>query len=212
MIAGAAQNRRLYRWDAATGEQMGEPAGGLGGVVWAVAAAVLPDDTPIFVSGSESGLVCCVNAQTGGLIGEPLRIGESTGSLAVLELLDDRRRLVSADHDGGIHRWDLIAGMPLGDPIGLPGDARIIDARVTLSGVPVVFLDVDEPDDNSCLGTVAYRLDSGERLDLGTLVPHLCAIYDDDGLKMVCDEPDGSTIIRPLHLPGSPETSAPRWA
>jgi hypothetical protein len=57
LIAGAGHDWLVYRWDAATGEAVGEPLEGHPLSVWEVTAATQADGTPMLVTGCERGSV-----------------------------------------------------------------------------------------------------------------------------------------------------------
>lgn len=145
IIAGAGHDWLVYRWDAETGEAVGEPLDGHGISVKAIATTTMPGtEETVIVSGCERGEVRLWDAATGRPIGEPLDVcSDMIGSLAVLAYERggrDCRMLLCGLSDGTVHRVDLLTGAALGSPISADDWPRTLAALCTPQGVPIAFI------------------------------------------------------------------------
>lgn len=110
IIAGAGHDWLVYRWDAETGEAVGEPLDGHGISVKAIATTTMPGtEETVIVSGCERGGRDC-------------------------------RMLLCGLSDGTVHRVDLLTGAALGSPISADDWPRTLAALCTPQGVPIAFI------------------------------------------------------------------------
>lgn len=199
LIAGAGHDWLVYRWDAATGEAVGEPLEGHPISVKAITTATRADGTPMLVTGCERGLVLRWDAATGARIGEPLSGAiDEVRELAAVSLPDGTQILAGLDADS-LHMWDPVSGRPLGQPAVIGTLAQIVATHVDAGGIPTAFLLIlDDNHDPERLER--WRLDSGTRVD-DILPVTLRAVFDDRGITwMVLGQDDGSLMI--TRLPG----------
>lgn len=198
IIAGAGQDSRVYRWDGATGEMIGEPLRGHGTSVKAVVSARQEDGTPVFITGCEAGRVLRWDAASGERAGAPLSgtMGP-VDDLGIVDLPDGRQVLAGVDHDA-LYRWDPVTGGELGPPITVGDRARILSAHVDEGGAPVAFLWIRGKGDRKGGRVAEWRLDTGRQVRR-RLPGTLRAVFYDSGVRwMVLANSDGSLAIRPL--------------
>jgi WD40 repeat protein len=127
-------------WNLATGTPVGKPLTGALGAVTAVGAAVLPDGTPLAVTGSPDGTVRVWNLAAGTPIGAPLP--GHTGHVAAIAatvLLDGTPIAVSGGHDATVRAWDLRDGRNLGYPLHVIGPVDAIGIHASGEGATVVL-------------------------------------------------------------------------
>jgi WD40 repeat protein len=200
VIGGAGHDWLVYRWDAATGERIGEPLRGHRLSVKTIAVARQADGRPMFVTGCERGEVLRWDAATGEQIGPPLPgTRDRIGDLAAVDLLGGRQILVGLDgHD--LYRWNPVTGESLGPPVYMARWATFIGIYVDRAGVPFGFVDIPDVDNGDPEGkhVERWRLDSAT--PVGPPLPATFrAVFDDDGVTwMVLAEPDGSLVVCPL--------------
>jgi WD40 repeat protein len=197
MIAGAGHDSLVYRWDAATGEAIGEPLDGHTVSVKAIVTTTDPDGTPMIISASEGGQILRWHALTGQRIGQPLRGRMAMGGdLALLHHDDGRQVLILVSFDHPVQQWDPVTGRRAG-PSFTPGDwALLIAADIDPHGVPTVVLDIVDRSYKT-LRVEQWRLDTGTKVR--ELPTNLCAAYRAHGvLTMVLTHEDGSLSITPL--------------
>lgn len=210
VIGGAGHDWLVYRWDAATGQPVGEPLEGHQLSVKAITVARQADGRPMFVTGDELGQVLRWDAATGEQISQPLP-GTSghISDLEVVGLPGGRQILAGLDYDNNLYRWDPVTGNPLGPPVPMARPARFIAAYVNQAGVPIVFMDIPDADQDDPQGkhVERWRLDTAAPVS-PPLPATFRAVFDDNGATwMVLAEPDGSLIVEPL--PTTEEESAP---
>ena len=115
-------------WRLADGTPACEPlrGHGWGGSVTAVAAAALPDGTPVIISGGgdgHEGTVRVWRLADGTPVGEPLRGGGRWGrevnAVAAAVLPDGTPVIISGGGygDGAVRVWRLADGTPVGEPL-----------------------------------------------------------------------------------------------
>ena len=198
VIGGAGHDWLVYRWDAATGQRIGEPLHGHRLSVKAIAVARQADGRPMFVTGCERGEVLRWDAATGEQIGPPLPgTRDGIDDLAVAGLPGGRQVLAGLG-DGRLHRWDPVTGDPLGPPVHIARWATFTAIYVDKAGVPFGFVDIPDHDAPDGKHTERWRLDSAARA--GPPLPATFrAVFDDAGVtRMVLAEPDGSLTVCPL--------------
>ena len=141
---GLLSNRTAQVWvrvrRLADGAPVGEPLTGHTGPVEAVAVGVLPDGTPVIVTGSDDGTVRVWRLADGAPVGEPLT-GHNSGvkAVAVGALPDGTPAIVSRDGPGTVRVWRLADGAPVGNPLG--GYHHTVDAvgvGALPDGTPVI--------------------------------------------------------------------------
>jgi WD40 repeat protein len=152
----------------------------------AVAVTTLDDGTVVVAAGGESRRILQWNAGTGEPVGVPLT-GPKRG---VMRLAFRGTRLIAADDDGKIYRWD--SGEPVGDVLSGPG--RPGDTPYLSVGPPGDILAVGQG------GTVRrWKLSTGE--DLGDVADAGCVTTADvpgGGAVLALGHTDGSITITPL--------------
>ncbi|MGH8900141.1 MAG: hypothetical protein ACRDYA_00280 [Egibacteraceae bacterium] len=112
VIASGSLDRTVRRWDAATGNPIGQPLTGHTDTVLGVVFS--PDDTTI-ASASSDRTVRLWEVATGQQISQPL-----TGHTdAVWEVVfsPDGKTIASASADQTVRRWDAATGNPIGQPL-----------------------------------------------------------------------------------------------
>ena len=116
MLASAAADGTIRRWDAGTGSTVGDPMTGHTGPVYALTAWRGPDG-PMLASAGEDGMIRRWDAGTGRQVGDPMT--SQTGPVRALTawMGPDGPMLASAGEDGKIRRWDAGTGRPVGDPM-----------------------------------------------------------------------------------------------
>jgi len=203
IIAGAGHDGLVYRWDAATGEAIGNPLEGHRISVKAVTTAVSGNGAPLFISGCENGDVLRWDAATGARIGEPLPgTIDEVSHLAVVDLPGGRQILACAD-TYALHRWDLADGKPLGCSAVTGKWARLLATHVDSLGTPTAFiwLPGEGENEDAVERVEQWRLDTGSRIEVNLPVT-LRAVFDHGGHTwMVLGEPDGSLVVQPLPRP-----------
>ncbi len=199
IIAGAGYDGTVRRWDAGTGNAVGEPLTGHQRSVKVIITARQADGSPMFVSGCERGIVLCWDAATGARIGEGLPGAmQDMSDLAVVDLPDGRQLLVGLDVSS-LYRWDLDSREMVGQPVRVGKWARIVATHVDSAGAATAFLHIPGEDRDDRVARVErWRLDDGTRLD-PAYPEALCAVFDDGGLTWtVLGDREGSLEVRPF--------------
>ncbi|KAJ7877408.1 WD40-repeat-containing domain protein, partial [Mycena olivaceomarginata] len=111
-IASGSHDSTVRVWDAATGQQVGEPLAGHTSSVWSVAFS--PDGTRI-ASGSGDSTVRVWDAAMGQQVGEPL--AGHTGSVRSVAFSPDGTRIASGSDDSTVRVWDTATGQQVGEPL-----------------------------------------------------------------------------------------------
>ncbi|NUT48322.1 MAG: hypothetical protein HOV94_13585, partial [Saccharothrix sp.] len=111
VFSGAA-DRVIRRWNAATGELIGE---GMAGHPEPVEGLALSQDGRLLVSGSDDDTIRRWAPDTGRPIGEPMR--GHRNNVKSVAISDDGTMIVSGSMDGTIRRWDAASGAPIGEPL-----------------------------------------------------------------------------------------------
>ena len=102
------------------------------GWVRAVAAGILPDRTPIVISGGSDGTVRVWQLADGVPVGQPLAgHGSAVNAVAFGRLPDGTPVIVSGGDDGTVRVWRLADGVPVGGPNGV---ALRLDVVSTVCG------------------------------------------------------------------------------
>ena len=108
-------------WRLADGTPVGEPLRGHGAGLRAVAAAALPDGTPVIISGGFDGTVRLWRTADGTPVGEPLRGHDGTVyAVAAGALPDGTPVIISGGFDCTVRVWRLADGTPAVPPLDLP--------------------------------------------------------------------------------------------
>jgi WD40 repeat protein len=187
-IAGVVPDRSWQtRWchsRLATGHQV---ITGHTNRVNAVTAGVLPDGTPVIISGGGDHTVRVWRAADGTPVGEPIT-GHDSAVLAVAAgaLPDGTPVIISGGDDGTVRVWRLADGTPVGEP--LPGHDRgvtAVAAGALPDGTPVII-------SGGVDGTVRVR-----RLADGTPVGEPLRGHGNSGVSAVAAGrlPDGTPVI-----------------
>jgi hypothetical protein len=203
VAAGAGYDGLVYRWDAATGERIGEPLSRRRAILKAVTTAVSAGGEPVLVSGSEKGDVLRWDAAAGAPIGEPLPgpVGDAR-DLAVARLPGGRQILACVD-TCALHRRELPGGEPPGPPVRAGKRADLAAAHAGRHGTPPAFLWFFGGDDGGGDRVERWRLDTGEKAGVG-LPATLRAVFGERGTWMVLGGFDGSLVVRPVPQPARP--------
>lgn len=199
LIAGAGHGSRVYRWDAATGQAIGEPLVGHDISVKAITTTTCPDGTPMIISVAEGGQILRWHAVTGQLIGQPLWADMGMGGrLSVIHHQDGRQVLICVPIDkGSIQQWDPITGQPVGPTIAPNAQALLLATDIDTDGVPSVFLWIIGEGNSEFVRAEQWRLDTGTKVR--ELPANLRAVYRADGKPtMVLAHDDGSLTITAL--------------
>jgi WD40 repeat protein len=150
-------------WRLADGKPVGEPLRGHDGRPLSVAAGVLPDGTPVTVSGGDNPSVQVtwwkITLSGGGdpsvrvwrlvggrPVGKPLRGHEgAVYAVAVGALPDGTPVIVSGSDDWTVRVWRLDNGRPVGEPLRGHEDAvRAVAVGALPDGTPVIFSGSDD--------------------------------------------------------------------
>ena len=132
-------------WRLADGTPAGEPlrgGGGWGGAVTAVAAAALPDGTPVIISGDGDGAVRVWRLADGTPVGEPWRVhgGGAVYAVAAAALPDGTPVIISGGSEGTVRVWRLADGTPVGEPLrGHEDSVTAVAAAALPDGTPVII-------------------------------------------------------------------------
>jgi WD40 repeat protein len=203
VVAGAGYDGLVYRWDAATGERIGEPLSRHRAILKAVTTAVSADGAPMFISGSEGGDVLRWDAATGAPIGEPLPGPVDDARHLAVARLPGGRQILACVATYALHRWDLPSGEPLGPPVRVGMRADLVATHVDRHGTPSAFIWFFGGDDGGGDRVERWRLDTGEKVDISLPVT-LRAVFGERGTWMVLGEFDGSLVVRPMPQPVRP--------
>ncbi|MGH3781180.1 MAG: NACHT and WD repeat domain-containing protein, partial [Pseudonocardiaceae bacterium] len=114
LVASAGIDATVRLWDPVTGQQIGEPLIGHGGV-WPVP---LIDGRTLLASGAGGGTVRLWDPVTGHPVGEPLAgHTDQVSAVCAVPLADGRTLLASTGHDATVRLWDPVTGQQIGEPL-----------------------------------------------------------------------------------------------
>lgn len=111
-IVSGSDDKTLRRWDARTGQLIGQPMRGHQKSIASV--AVSPDGRRI-VSGGFDNTLRLWDAQTGKTLGQPMRGHENI--VRSVAFSPDGKRIVSGGFDNTLRLWDAQTGRPIGQPM-----------------------------------------------------------------------------------------------
>lgn len=118
LIVSGGDDGAVRRWDAATGDPVGEGLLGHRGAVLSVASMTLAGGRVLIISGGADGSVRRWNAVSGQSMGDPLTGHDGAVlSVALVELVGGRVLVVSGGVDGSVRRWDAVSGRSVGEPL-----------------------------------------------------------------------------------------------
>jgi WD40 repeat protein len=118
VLATAGGDGTLRRFDAGTGQLLGEALGSQNRRMLSVAAATLPDGRVILAAGGDDGIVRRVDAATGRRVGSGMTGHSGTvWSVASATLPDGRVVLVTGGNDRTVRLFDATTGRPVGEPL-----------------------------------------------------------------------------------------------
>ena len=115
LISSGDFDGTVQRWDASTGEYIGEPMEGHGPVVSSIATS---DNVKLIVTGSRDRNVRRWDAKNDKAIGKPM---EHSGEFWELDISTDGSAIVSGDDDDSIMPSNAETGEKFGDPIDAAG-------------------------------------------------------------------------------------------
>jgi uncharacterized Zn-binding protein involved in type VI secretion len=129
-------------WDLGAGDILGRHAA----EVTAVAALVLPDGTPVAVTGSRDATVRVWNLDTGQPLGPPLTgHTDQVSAVAALVLPDGTPVAVTGSRDATVRVWNLDTSWPVDPPLaGHTGPVSAVAALVLPDGTPVAVTGSDD--------------------------------------------------------------------
>ncbi|MGW1163415.1 WD40 repeat domain-containing protein [Streptomyces sp. NPDC002519] len=179
VLLGAGQNHAIYRWDVASGEQLGAPLRGHNTSVRAVGIIHLSTTDAVIVSGDDAGYLRRWDAVAGAPIGLPVE-GHSSPVRAISHLatVEGRSLFASSDAEGEISRWDAVTGERVGAPLTTRSDVHLLTTACP-SGTPLLLA-------AGVSGTIrTWHAYTGEVIDLSLFGVSVAAL----------DQPDGTTLI-----------------
>jgi hypothetical protein len=220
-IASAAPDRPWQtHWShgrQVTGHQV---LAGHTGTVRAVAAAALPDGTPVIIGGGNDGTLRVWRLADGTPVGEPMRHGRWVQEVAAAALPDGTPVIISGSYDRTVRVWRLADGTPVGEPLRHGGAVCAVAAAALSDGTPVII----SGDDRTVR---VWRLNDaapvGEPLRHRGPVRAVAAAALPDGTPVIisgCDDhfgpstvlvwraADATQVVPPLHLGKSVEAVA----
>ena len=111
------------------------------GAVVAVAAAALPDGTPVIISGGRDRTVRVWRLADGTPVGEPLRGHDGrVRAVAAGKLPDGTPVIISGGRDRTVRVWRLPDGTPVGEPLrGHDGRVNAVAAAALPDSTPVII-------------------------------------------------------------------------
>ncbi|MFB0833009.1 nSTAND1 domain-containing NTPase [Arthrobacter halodurans] len=112
LVVSGDSGGSVQRWDAETGQPVGDPLTGHDGAVTAVAYG--PDGRRIASAGAD-GTVRLWDAGTGLPVGDPLTGHD--GAVRAVAYAPDGRRIASAGADGTVRMWDADSRQPVAEPL-----------------------------------------------------------------------------------------------
>jgi WD40 repeat protein len=118
-LATGGSDGRVSRWDALSGEPIGDPMRAHRGSVTAIACASTLDGRLIMVTGGSDGKVRRWDESTGKPVGQPLQGPIRGVSAIVVDAWGRRPVLIVAGRDGTVGRWDVATGRRAGFRQGL---------------------------------------------------------------------------------------------
>ena len=197
VVAGAGYDGLVYRWDAATGERIGEPLERHRAILKSIVTAVSAGRAPMFISGDENGGILRWDAVTGAPIGEPLWVPVDDARHLAVARLPGGRQILACVGTYTLHRWDLTDGELLAPPARAGKWADVVATHTDRHGTPSVYLGFFGGDDDGGDRVERRRLDTGEKVKVSLPVT-LRAVFGERGTWMVLHEHDGSIVVRPM--------------
>ena len=116
LIVSGDRNDMVKRWDASTGEAIGEPMYEHSDPVTAI---VISDDGKLIVTGSSHGTIRRWDARTVEAIEKPIKAPSCY--ILTLAISTDCNLTVSSSDNGSLRRWDARTGEQIGNDIKVPG-------------------------------------------------------------------------------------------
>jgi WD40 repeat protein len=145
LLVAAGIDGKVHRWDAVTGELVGESWAGGDDKLHAIAVLRSSGDRLQIVSSGADSAVRRWDAVTGEAIGAPLPGNRNpVTALACAWGVDGRDLLFGQEYQGPIHRWDVATGELLGEPLPQRGQGMSAGGlAVTPDGRVLLSLDAD---------------------------------------------------------------------
>ncbi|MET7472795.1 WD40 repeat domain-containing protein [Streptomyces sp. NPDC005648] len=179
VLLGAGHNHAVFRWDVASGEQLGAPLRGHETSVRAVGLVGLSATDAVIMSGDDAGYLRRWDAITGAPIGVPVEGHASlVTSICRLPTADGGSLFASSDVEGEVSRWDAVTGERVGDPLTAGSDVRFLTTACP-GGIPLLLAA------GSSGVILAWHAWTGEAIDLSLSGVSVAAL----------DQPDGTTLI-----------------
>ncbi len=188
LLLTGAEDGRVQRWDAATGQPLGSPlehtmAG------WSHhRQAVFGPRGDIILTASFDGSARLWDAASGRPVGPPLH-GPAKARVIAAALAADGTTVVTADRDGTVQRWHATTGQAAGPPLRHPGE--VWSVAISPDGTRIV---------TGCADGKARRWDASSGALLEPLLPHAGPVHS------VALSADGTAI-----LTGSEDRTARLW-
>ncbi|BCJ73592.1 hypothetical protein CS0771_31360 [Catellatospora sp. IY07-71] len=115
IVLATGWSKVIYRWDPATGSQIGPPLAGHESIVHWMRAVTLADGRTLLATGDSAGEVRRWDPLTGEPVGTPIQA--HPGSATVLPLrVGDHAHLLTSGDDEVVRRWDALTGELLDEP------------------------------------------------------------------------------------------------
>jgi len=203
VVAGAGYDGLVYRWDAATGERIGEPLDRHHAILKSITTAISAGGAPMFISGDENGGILRWDAATGAPIGEPLWVPVDDARHLTVARLPGGRQILACVGTYTMHRCDLPSAELLPPPARVGKWADVLATHTDRHGTPSAYLGFFGGNDDGGDRVERWRLDTGEKVNVNLPVT-LQAVFGERGTWMVLSEPDGSLVVRPAPQPALP--------
>jgi WD40 repeat protein len=189
MLVGASHYGEVYRWDAATGDQIGPRLYGHGSVKCVIVATV--DGSAMIVSGGDDDMVRRWDALTGNPIGDPLGPHDAWVTSVAVIPIPDGRVVIAAGAGRQIRCWDARTGEPFGPPIVVPAEDFAAVTGVA-DGSPAHITTVGDD------GLIrVYDILTGTQVSVSDNGPPRATAVQPDGTRITAHATDdGSVAVR----------------
>ncbi|WP_157849884.1 WD40 repeat domain-containing protein [Streptomyces novaecaesareae] len=175
VLVAACQDHMVRRWEAVSGELIGEPLKGHQTSVKAVQVVNLPSGRSVIFSGDDNGDILCWDYESGSpiIFNRPIILGAAITGMSSIALKGGCSIISAAGVSGLLRRWNASTGEEVGSAIQLPtaapslgffehgGNARII---TTTDSETIIQWDLESGtlEDDSLTGISVATYNSGE--------------------------------------------------